>query len=110
VSSDGTGKKGATNHMGELFTGEGAETHPGLLVCDGAAVPASLGVNPFATITAFAERSVELAAEKFGLLIDYETRNGRHRSSLVPSSLAHAMQVILTSSVNQHTLCPRTPI
>ena len=63
--------------MGEIFKGSDSETHPGLVVCDGSMVPAAVGVNPFATITALAERSVELMAEKFGITIDYETKNGK---------------------------------
>jgi choline dehydrogenase-like flavoprotein len=62
--------------MGEVFKDEGTEVHEGLVVCDGAAVPAAMGVNPFATITAMAERSVELVAQKHGIEIDYKTKNG----------------------------------
>ncbi|KAJ3455563.1 hypothetical protein MRS44_017045 [Fusarium solani] len=76
MSADGTGNKGVTNHMGEIFKGNGTETHQGLIVCDGSIVPAAVGVNPFATITALAERSVELVAQKYGIAIDYDTKNG----------------------------------
>jgi choline dehydrogenase-like flavoprotein len=63
--------------MGEVFQGNGSSVHEGLIVCDGALVPAALGVNPFATITALAERSVELAARKRGIEIDFDTKNGK---------------------------------
>lgn len=76
MSADGTGNKGVTNHMGEIFKGNGTETHQGLIVCDGSIVPAAVGVNPFATITALAERSVELVAQKYGISIDYDMKNG----------------------------------
>jgi choline dehydrogenase-like flavoprotein len=76
LSNDGTGFSGATNHVGEVFMGNDEEVHEGLVVCDGALVPAALGVNPFATITALAERAVELIAEKRHIQIDYETANG----------------------------------
>ncbi|POR32224.1 Glucose-methanol-choline oxidoreductase [Tolypocladium paradoxum] len=76
MSADGTGNKGVTNHVGEIFNGNGTETHQGLLVCDGSVIPAAVGVNPFATITALAERSVELVAQKHGIAIDYDTKNG----------------------------------
>ena len=33
--------------------------HPGLYVTDGSLVPGSIGVNPFVTITALAERNIE---------------------------------------------------
>ncbi|KZV89714.1 FAD/NAD(P)-binding domain-containing protein [Exidia glandulosa HHB12029] len=68
----------ATSHLGELLRGDdGAGVHEGLIVTDGAVVPAALGVNPFATITALAERSVEGVAAKLGIDIDYATKNAQ---------------------------------
>jgi hypothetical protein len=76
MSSDGTADKGATTAHGELLTGSGKEYHNGLICVDGSVVPTALGVNPFATITALAEHSVEHAATTRGIKIDYETKNG----------------------------------
>ena len=64
MSNDGTGEGGATSQYGEVFSGPGKDTHRGLFVTDGAIIPTALGVNPLATITALAERSVEYAAAK----------------------------------------------
>ncbi|KAL7909362.1 hypothetical protein GGI35DRAFT_479634 [Trichoderma velutinum] len=75
ISADGTGKRGVTNSIGEIFDGNGDQVHRGLVVCDGSVVPAAMGVNPFATITALAERSVEMVGEKYGISIDYDTKN-----------------------------------
>jgi choline dehydrogenase-like flavoprotein len=75
MSNDGTGRSGVTNHFGEVFTGRNHKTHPGLVVTDGAVIPTALGANPFATITALAERSVEHVANNFGITID-ESQNG----------------------------------
>lgn len=77
ISNDGTGANGGTNHMGEVFQGNGTSIHEGLIVCDGALVPTALGTNPLATITALAERSVELAAAKRRIDIDFHTKNGK---------------------------------
>jgi hypothetical protein len=73
LANDGTGRTGSTSHTGELFTGNGREVHAGLCVVDGSVISRSLAANPLATITAVAERSVELVAEKSGLSIDLLT-------------------------------------
>ncbi|KAE9391530.1 FAD/NAD(P)-binding domain-containing protein [Gymnopus androsaceus JB14] len=92
MSSDGTGTGGATNHLGQLFNGEGAEVYEGLICVDGAVIPTALGkfflfevatkeidgssgVNPFATITALAERSVDYLAQSHSYTISL-VKNG----------------------------------
>lgn len=62
------------------------------MVCDGTIVPAALGVNPFATITALAERSVEMIAHQHGITINFATKNGKNHCGKF-SSLANLMQV-----------------
>ncbi|KAJ7757153.1 hypothetical protein B0H16DRAFT_1538314 [Mycena metata] len=76
MSSDGTGRSGATNHIGQLFAGEGEEVYEGLICVDGSVIPGALGVNPFATITALAERSVDLITKNIGATIDH-SKNGK---------------------------------
>jgi hypothetical protein len=69
-AGDGTGRTGSVNHLGALFTSNGVEVHAGLCTVDGSTVSRSLAANPLATITAAAERSVELLTERYGLRID----------------------------------------
>ena len=83
------------------MTGVGEEIHDGIICVDGSVIPSALGVNPFATITALAERSVEQVAVKQGIKIDYETKNGNldlfgppSRSLTLTPDLQHATQVI----------------
>jgi hypothetical protein len=76
MSPDGTGIMGATNHLGQVFKGSGKEVYEGLVVVDAASIPSALGVNPFATITALAERSVETLARQKGWKIDYTLTKG----------------------------------
>ncbi|KAH8719657.1 hypothetical protein HC256_000087 [Beauveria bassiana] len=67
MSRDNSGKNGVTNHVGQVFAGQQSETHAGLIVVDGAAIPGALGVNPIATIAALAERSVAAFVERQSL-------------------------------------------
>ena len=104
ISSDGTGANGATDSLGRVLKGDGADVYDSLVVMDGAAVPTALGVNPFATITALAERSVEAAATRAGIEIKYNTKNGNldlygqpHFQQPMPQELSLAQEVIQRS-------------
>ncbi|KAI8601302.1 cholesterol oxidase [Dissophora ornata] len=67
-----TGADGVINHKGQVFTGQGDEVYEGLYVMDGAVMPISLGVNPFLTISALAERACTLLARDRGWTIKYD--------------------------------------
>ncbi|KAH0360487.1 hypothetical protein KCU65_g9393, partial [Aureobasidium melanogenum] len=73
-AGDGTGCTGSTSHTGELLSGMGTEVHVGLCAIDGSVLPRSLGANPLATITAVAERSVEIMATRQGLAMDLKSQ------------------------------------
>lgn len=75
MARDGTANTGVTSHAGEVLTGDEDETHSGLIVTDASVIPCALGVNPFATITALAERSVDLYIQRQKLKI-HSKRNG----------------------------------
>ncbi|KAF5524062.1 Cholesterol oxidase [Colletotrichum aenigma] len=69
MARDDTGATGVTNDVGEVFVGDDDETHDGLIVTDASVIPGAIGVNPFATITALAERSVDAYIHKRDLMI-----------------------------------------
>ncbi|PQK08008.1 hypothetical protein BB8028_0001g00890 [Beauveria bassiana] len=84
MSRDNSGKSGVTNHVGQVFAGQQSETHAGLIVVDGAAIPGALGVNPIATIAALAERSVAAFAERQSL--DISTKSNGTINLKTPAS------------------------
>lgn len=55
---------GAVDADGRLFQADGS-LHEGLYVCDASVLPTSLGVNPFLTIAAVAERTAARMVERF---------------------------------------------
>lgn len=65
-----TAAEGVVNADCQVFDPDGG-VHNGLYVCDGAALPHGVGVNPHLTITAVAERAMERLAEAQDWTIDW---------------------------------------
>jgi cholesterol oxidase len=63
------------NHKCQVFDGRSPNgVHAGLYVCDGSAIPRSIGVNPLLTITALAERAMVHLARDHNLGFDDGSR------------------------------------
>ncbi len=60
--------QGVVNEWGQVFSGRvGTAVHEGLVVLDGAIVPAALGINPALTISALALRALATLKRRWGL-------------------------------------------
>lgn len=71
-------REGVINHKGQVFNGAEnvapSAVHSGLYVCDGAALPRSVGIHPLFTITALAERTLIHMARDLNLSFDVAPR------------------------------------
>jgi cholesterol oxidase len=72
MADDATG--GVCDHKGRVFNpASPGGVHAGLYVSDGALIPRPLGVNPLFTISAFAERNVQLLCDDRGWVFEADT-------------------------------------
>ena len=74
---------GVVNDRCQVFSGNAADVHDGLYVCDGSVVPRSLGVNPLLTISALAERACLLLKQEKNLPDNYSEMS-QARASVAP--------------------------
>ncbi len=79
-------ENGVVDHKCRVFTGDGAEIHQGLYVCDGSVLPRSLGVNPALTITAVTERAMMLFAEDHDRALDVGVSDKRRMRNASPGT------------------------
>lgn len=95
-------ESGVVNHRGQVFAGpDGTEVHDGLYVCDGSVLPRAVGVNPFLTISAIAERCCALIAADRGWSIDYALPN-RRRGAPAAAVMQRPIGIRFTERMRGH--------
>jgi cholesterol oxidase len=106
MGRDGT--RGVVDHACRVYdTSPGADpkaVHQGLYVCDGAAIPRPVGVNPLLTITALAERAMmQVAADLEKALTDAPKPDAVRRTLPAPPSAPTGLSA-LAKSLRFHDL------
>lgn len=94
--------QGAVDPFHRVYTADGS-THSGLYVTDGAVVPSALGVNPFLTISALAERFAERKIQQL------QGNAYPVASAAVSMNAIDAMEVSTWSEAQLETLFRRCP-
>lgn len=90
---------GVVDHRGQVFSGQsGDAVHEGLYVSDGSILPRAVGVNPFLTISALAERSCAIMAEERG----WEIRYGLERRARARAAGARKIGIRFTERMRGH--------
>ena len=74
---------GVVNSDCQVYSGVGTAVHDGLMVCDGAVIPGSLGVNPLLTISAVTIRAMDRLITRRGWV---------KRAEMKPAASSAAMQ------------------
>lgn len=74
---------GVVDHSGRVFDADGG-SHAGLYVSDGSVIPRALCVNPFLTISMFAERAAQNLRAELGLPAYDPAQERDDRTDAVP--------------------------
>ncbi|MBL8019904.1 MAG: GMC family oxidoreductase N-terminal domain-containing protein [Leptospirales bacterium] len=96
--------EGVVNHRCEVFDpSQGRDSvHSGLFVVDGAAMPGALGINPLWTISAIAERALELAiGQKTGIVGTENVEPDTQASKPLPTIPLRNREGIITAEVTE---------
>ena len=107
MGRDGT--RGVVDHACRVYdTSPGADAkavHQGLYVCDGAAIPRPVGVNPLLTITAVAERAMLHVAKELGRsLTDSPNSDAPRRVLPATTAVTRSGLATLAKSLKFHDL------
>jgi hypothetical protein len=84
-----TRENGVINSDCQVFKGDGSKAYDNLYVCDGAALPGALSVNPLLTISAIAERTCQRIADREGWTLDLSDNEPGAQPSIVSEPEEH---------------------
>jgi len=96
---------GAADSFGRVFDSSGG-VHDGLFVSDGSLIPTALGVNPFLTISALAERIVDFKIRQMQGEAYPEPRRAVSMAVLDPAEVLHRSEAELEMIFRRSTTLP----